>query len=66
MKVQSRKACYGLIGISKSKKKLAMVEVNCETDFVSKNDTFKSLVGLVSKACLQYPVLQAGKDTNQV
>lgn len=32
----------------------AMVEVNCETDFVSRNENFKEFVEKVSKACSKY------------
>jgi len=31
-----------------------MVEVNCETDFVARNNKFKSLVELVTNSCLSY------------
>lgn len=31
-----------------------MVEVNCETDFVARNEHFQQFVELTSKACLQY------------
>jgi len=31
----------------------AMVEVNCETDFVAKNDDFKKLVDMIAKAVLK-------------
>lgn len=31
-----------------------MIEVNCETDFVARNDKFQEFVGLASRACLKY------------
>lgn len=31
-----------------------MVEVNCETDFVARNDKFQEFVELASRACLKY------------
>ena len=32
----------------------AMVEVNCETDFVAKNEDFKNLVDMIAKAIIKY------------
>lgn len=32
----------------------AMVEVNCETDFVARNKTFQQFVELASIACIQH------------
>lgn len=32
----------------------AMVEVNCETDFVARNNNFQEFVSNVSKACVNY------------
>lgn len=31
-----------------------MLEVNCETDFVARNEKFQEFVGLASRACLKY------------
>lgn len=66
IKVQNRQASQGLIGIAFENKKMAMVEVNCETDFVSKNESFKKIVELATTTCLKYPVLTSGQDTNRV
>lgn len=66
MKVQSRRATQGLIGVAINNKKVAMVELNCETDFVSRNEKFKEMVDLVTSVCLKYPVLNPGEDTKEV
>ena len=39
-KKMSRDAKEGLVAISGDKKKISTIEVNCETDFVAKNDEF--------------------------
>lgn len=31
-----------------------MVEVNCETDFVARNNNFQDFVANVSRACINY------------
>lgn len=54
MKMESRSTLQGLIGIAWDKQYAAMVEVNCETDFVGRNEKFQKLVDLVAKTCLQY------------
>ncbi len=41
-KAASRVAAEGLIGMAVSGATAAMIEVNCETDFVSRNDDFKA------------------------
>ena len=46
-KKSSRSAADGLIGIKSSEDKLFMVEINCETDFVARDDSFNSFVGEV-------------------
>ena len=44
-KMATRIAADGLVEIRKEGNKTAMIEVNSETDFVAKNDTFKAFVG---------------------
>ena len=39
-KKMSREANEGLVFISKDEKKTSIIEINCETDFVAKNDDF--------------------------
>lgn len=50
-KKQGRIAADGLIGtfLSTDMKKVCLIEVNCETDFVAKNDSFKEFVFNISK-----------------
>jgi len=50
-----RIAAEGLIAIqlSADARRAAMVEVNCETDFVAKEDEFKTFVALVTQKALQ-------------
>lgn len=51
-KLEGRKAREGLIGLFVGDKAAVMVEVNCETDFVSRNETFQELVKDVAYATL--------------
>lgn len=50
-KAASRVAAEGVVGVfvSASAKSGAMVEVNCETDFVAKNDEFRAFVNGLAK-----------------
>jgi len=43
-KKMSREAKEGVIAVSGDEKKISLVEVNCETDFVAKNDHFINFV----------------------
>lgn len=54
-KKQSRVAAEGLVcAYSKNNgKEIALVEVNCETDFVAKNDDFKDYVSKVSQVAVE-------------
>ena len=51
-KKMSRIAAEGLVSSVVEDKAGAMVEVNCETDFVAKNDDFKALVDEIAKTVL--------------
>ncbi len=53
-KLEGRATKQGLIGVLINKNIGAMVEVNCETDFVSRNENFKEFVEKASKACSKY------------
>lgn len=53
-KLEGRATAQGLIGLVLQKNIGAMVEVNCETDFVARNEKFLELVNLTSRACLKY------------
>ena len=53
-KKSGRTAAQGLVGLCvASDSKAALVELNAETDFVSRNDKFQSLVAEVSKLALE-------------
>ena len=43
-KKSSRTAAEGLLAIAQSDRKAVVIELNCETDFVARNDIFRSLV----------------------
>lgn len=53
-KLDGRATAQGLVGIVTQKNIGAMIEVNCETDFVARNDNFLKFVELASRACLKY------------
>ena len=52
-KKMSRDANEGVIAVSGDEKKLTLIEVNCETDFVAKNDNFVTFVKELSELNLQ-------------
>jgi len=45
----------GLVTVMSEAARAALVEVNCETDFVARNDSFQGLLPFVAKAALQQP-----------
>ncbi len=51
-KKAGRLTSEGLIGVQLESRRGAMVEINSETDFVARNDTFQNLVGVVSRLAL--------------
>lgn len=53
-KLDGRATAQGLVGIVTQKNIGAMIEVNCETDFVARNDNFLKFFDLASRACLKY------------
>ena len=53
-KKMSRDAKEGLVAISGDEKKTSIIEVNCETDFVAKNDDFINFVKELSDLNNQY------------
>ncbi|XP_056129457.1 elongation factor Ts, mitochondrial [Lampris incognitus] len=53
-KLQGRKAKEGLIGLFVGDKAAVMVEVNCETDFVARNEKFQKLVKNAAFATLTH------------
>jgi elongation factor Ts len=51
-KKSGRVAAEGLVGVASVPAKAAMVEVNAETDFVARNETFQAFVSGVAKIAL--------------
>jgi elongation factor Ts len=52
-KKSGRVAAEGLIGVASSPNVAAMVEVNAETDFVARNETFQDFVSTVARVALE-------------
>ena len=52
-KKMSRDANEGVVAVSGDEKKLTLIEVNCETDFVAKNDNFVTFAKELSELNLQ-------------
>jgi elongation factor Ts len=52
-KKAGRVAAEGLIGLAADAKQAALVEVNSETDFVARNDTFQNMASGIAKAALE-------------
>ncbi len=52
-KKSGRVAAEGLVGVASMANKAAMVEVNAETDFVARNETFQALVAAVAQIALE-------------
>ncbi|MCX7378306.1 MAG: translation elongation factor Ts [Alphaproteobacteria bacterium] len=51
-KKSGRVASEGLVGVASGPQRAAMVEVNAETDFVARNDTFQNFVAEVARVAL--------------
>jgi len=60
-KKSGRVAAEGLIGVATAPNRAAMVEVNAETDFVARNETFQGFVSTVAKIALD-----AGDDIEAI
>jgi elongation factor Ts len=60
-KKAGRMAAEGLVGVAVRPTKGILVEVNCETDFVARNDLFQGLVKMVADAALD-----AGADVDKI
>ncbi|MGF1277024.1 translation elongation factor Ts [Acetobacter pasteurianus] len=52
-KKSGRVAAEGLVGVASADKVAAMVEVNAETDFVARNESFQNFVESVAKVALK-------------
>ncbi|XP_055594360.1 elongation factor Ts, mitochondrial isoform X1 [Uranotaenia lowii] len=53
-KLEGRNTTQGLVGLLVRNNIGAIVEVNCETDFVARNQCFQSFVQNASAACVRY------------
>lgn len=53
-KVEGRTTAQGLVGVLIKNNIGALVEVNCETDFVARNKEFQSFMEKASQACINY------------
>lgn len=63
-KLEGRSTTQGLVGVLVNKNIGTMVEVNCETDFVARNENFKNFVEKASQACAQY--ISEVDNTNKI
>ena len=52
-KKSGRVAAEGLVGVATGQNRAAMVEVNAETDFVARNETFQAAVEAIAKIALE-------------
>lgn len=61
--VTARKTNQGLIGLWINKTSGAMIELNCETDFVARNENFLSLLHTSAQSCTEFVerTVQAGE-----
>ena len=62
-KKAGRVAADGLVGVAAEGTQGALVEVNCETDFVARNEQFQAFVTAASKLALKAADLEALKAT---
>lgn len=61
-KLEGRSTQQGLVGLYINKNIGALVEVNCETDFVARNKHFKEFVELASRACVNHVSTMPSND----
>lgn len=62
-KLEGRSTKQGLVGVLVNRNIGAMVEVNCETDFVARNETFQEFVQTVTQACAKHVSEMPTNDT---
>ncbi|WCJ37307.1 Elongation factor Ts mitochondrial [Euphorbia peplus] len=66
-KKSGRRATEGLLALAQSEGKAALIELNCETDFVAKNDIFQYLaLSLAKQALLTENASQQGPGVHPV
>ncbi|XP_044267880.1 elongation factor Ts, mitochondrial [Tribolium madens] len=62
-KLEGRQTSQGLVGLSVNYKNAALVEVNCETDFVARNKEFHKYVEEATLSCLNFVQTQPEDKT---
>eukprot|EP00049_Salpingoeca_infusionum_P013563 m.252926 g.252926 ORF g.252926 m.252926 type:complete len:271 (-) comp15478_c1_seq1:4213-5025(-) len=65
-KLGSRSAAEGRVGIATQDSTAAVVQLNCETDFVARNDKFSALSDNVGAALLAYAKASGSQSTDFV
>lgn len=65
-KLEGRSTQQGLVGVLIEKNIGALVEINCETDFVARNENFREFVEKASKACIDYVKDISGNDVTKI
>lgn len=65
-KLEGRSTQQGLVGVLIEKNIGALVEINCETDFVARNENFREFVEKASKACIDYVKDVGGNDVTKI
>ncbi|KAF5288624.1 hypothetical protein FQR65_LT11995 [Abscondita terminalis] len=74
-KLEGRQTSQGLVAVAVDNTNAAIVEVNCETDFVAKNKSFQEMAEVAAKACLKFvekqkhyrgPLTKIGLDSDQL
>lgn len=63
-KLEGRATAQGLIGVLVEKNIGALVEVNCETDFVARNSEFQAFLEKAANSCIKY--ISEVDSTNQL
>ncbi|XP_022919011.2 elongation factor Ts, mitochondrial isoform X2 [Onthophagus taurus] len=53
-KLEGRQTAQGLIGVSVNKNNGVLVELNCETDFVARNDVFQKMANTTAAAVMNF------------
>ncbi|KAF5288991.1 hypothetical protein FQA39_LY03870 [Lamprigera yunnana] len=74
-KLEGRPTSQGLVAVTVKNTNAALVEINCETDFVAKNKNFQKMAEMVATACLKYaesqplrkgPLTKIGLDADRL
>ncbi|RLN04494.1 elongation factor Ts, mitochondrial [Panicum miliaceum] len=61
-KKSSRTAAEGLLAIAQDEKRAAVIELNCETDFVARNDVFQYLPLFLSKELVSPAAIETERE----